>query len=94
MAERVTTEDLTWAAGWMLAYEGDDGVPAEHAEDSTDPFVLRCRRVAAWMDAEVARREREAAVRTVVRQAGLPVTAKSRAAARRALARELEAQEG
>ena len=54
---RVTKEDLDWAAMWLGAYEGEDGEPASDSPDSTDEYVQRARRVMAWLDAEVARRE-------------------------------------
>lgn len=55
--ERVSREDLDWAALWLESYEGDDGVPARDSPDSGDECVQRARRVAAWIDAEVARRD-------------------------------------
>lgn len=66
---RVTADDLSWAAAWLLAYEGEDGVTAAATDtNSDDPFVRRARRVAAWLDAEVNRRQRARAHRTLKTQ--------------------------
>lgn len=83
---RVTIDDLSWAAGWLLAYESEDGVPAGTDEDSDDPLVQRARRVAAWLDAEVTRRQREADITDIIKQAGGdPKNPTQRARARRPL---------
>jgi hypothetical protein len=67
---RVTTEDLAWAATWLGAYEGDDGVPADAAGETDDEHVRTAQRVAEWLRAEVARRTEDAAVRDLVRRTG------------------------
>lgn len=83
---RVTTEDLSWAAGWLLAYEGEDGATAAESADSDDPFVQRARRVAAWLDTEVNRRQLEADITDIIRQGGGdPKNARHRATVRSAL---------
>lgn len=64
--ERVTVEDLEWAATWLEAYEDEDGVPAERST-SDDEFVRTAQRVAAYLRAEVARREDVAVVARVRR---------------------------
>lgn len=70
MANRVTAEDLAWAATWLGAYEGYDGVPADDSPDSDDEQVQTARRVAAWLRSEVARREERAVVRSVSASTG------------------------
>lgn len=57
---RVTTDQLEKAAEWLRAYE-----PAP-MEDQGDA----CARVAEWIEAELARRAQEAAVRRIVRRTG------------------------
>ncbi len=86
MSERVSLEDLSWAAGWLLAYEGMQGVPvAGQQPEDDDEFQARARRVAAWLDAEVSRRIEDAGVRKVAKRTGVSMT-RARAALRRSLA--------
>lgn len=89
MTDRVTIEDLHWAAGWMGAYEDDDGVPAERST-SDDELVQRARRVMDWLDAEADRRREDADVRRVQRAAAARGRNVSTAAARAALRRTLQ----
>jgi hypothetical protein len=60
MTSRVTTDDLEFAATWLDCYEGQD-------DDGNNAAAVR---VAAWLRAEVARRERDADVRAVVARTG------------------------
>lgn len=60
MAERVSVEDLLFAQDWLAnGYEGD---PDE------DENVNRGKRVAAWIAAEIERRQQAAADRAAVAQ--------------------------
>jgi hypothetical protein len=77
-APRVTADDLRLAAEWSRAYDGGP-------EDDNGATLAR---VAAWLDAEAARREEAATVRRIARDAsarhGRKVTeAEARAALRR-----------
>lgn len=59
---RVSADDLAFAADWMDAYDGED----MHGEP--DDLAPAARRVAAWLRAEVARRENAIAGRAAVRE--------------------------
>ena len=75
---RVTVEDLNRAAEWLDSYEYDD-------TDPTDTAIHESHlRVIAWLDAEIARREFDAAARQVARQSGA-TTRQARAALRKRL---------
>jgi hypothetical protein len=64
--DRVTAADLSWAAGWLLAYEGEGGT-TEHSDPANDDEQQAiCRRVAAWLDREVERRMIEKATDDVI----------------------------
>jgi hypothetical protein len=67
--KRVTADDLEWAAGWLEAYEDDQGVPAERST-SDDEFVQIAQRVAAYLRIEAGRRHDAAIVRNLVRSTG------------------------
>lgn len=73
--DQVTRADLVWAADWMVGA-------------SDDASVLRARRVAAWIEAEIDRRADEVRVRELVRQYGL-TPAQARVAVRGARSRWL-----
>lgn len=66
---RMTTADLLTAAEWLDVNEGDNG--------ETDA----CQRVAAFLRAEADRRDREASVRAIAREKGVPAKAVRRALA-------------
>lgn len=68
---RMTTNDMHIAADWLDMYED--------APDGNE--AAGCRRVAAFLRAEADRRDREALVRAIAREKGMPA-----AAVRRALA--------
>lgn len=75
-ADRVSADDLEFAATWLEAYDGA-------AEDGTlDDNDYAARRVAAWLRAEAQRRYDRAVVTRVVRETGV-----SREQARAGLAR-------
>lgn len=69
---RVSTEDLNIAANWLEVNEGDNG----EAE--------ACQRVAAFLQAEIDRRHRKAAVRSIVREKNIPARLVRQALARSA----------
>lgn len=75
MSARVTADDLLFAADWIEAY---DGAP----DDANNAAAAR---VGAWLRAEVARREEDAAVERLMKSTGA-----DRARARRVL-REVRA---
>ncbi len=76
--ERVSIDDLAFAATWLDAHDGadEDGTPDEND--------AAARRVSAWLRAEIARREEDAAVREVAKRTGAS-PARARAAVRRAM---------
>lgn len=57
--ERVTSEDLDTAIAWLEVNEGDQG----EAES--------CRRVAAWLRAEMERRDLDNMIRQAARERGI-----------------------
>lgn len=60
----VSITDLEYAADWLRAYEvGDDPSDIERNEAQL--------RVAAWLDAEITRRQVDAAVRGAARKHGV-----------------------
>lgn len=63
MNQRVSAQDLAFAADWLRCYEA---APGDEADDE------RAERVAAWIDAEIARREAAAydRLRAKVRNSG------------------------
>ncbi len=67
---RVSLEDLDIAVMWLDANEGDNG----EAE--------ACRRVAAFIQAEIDRRIREASVRSIAREKNVPAGLVRKALAR------------
>lgn len=67
---RVSVYDLQGAADWLRAYEGPDGVIGDNGAGG-DERAVELLRVAEWIDAEVARRQREQHEREVARKAGL-----------------------
>lgn len=58
MAERVSIDDLGFAADWIEAYDGQED----------DENNERAARLGAWLRVEIARREHDARERQVVRQ--------------------------
>jgi hypothetical protein len=70
---RVSTDDLNIAADWLEVNEGDNG----EAE--------ACRRVAAFLQAEIDRRHKAAAVRAIAREKNV-----SPALVRKALAQSVQ----
>jgi hypothetical protein len=77
--ERVTADDLAFAADWLDAY--DD----EH-DGGDGSGTAAARRVRDWLRAEVARRAEDAAVRDLVKTTGA-TPARARAALRDAMDR-------
>ena len=71
MAPRVSTDDLAFAAEWVRTYDasGED----ENGE--------RAVRIVAWLEAEIKRRDTDAAIRRTAKRHGV-----SRTFVRRALA--------
>ena len=69
--QHVSVDDLALAAQWLLSLEGESGSPiaAQEPEDD-DEDQARLRRVSAWINAEIARREEDALVRAVARKHG------------------------
>jgi hypothetical protein len=63
MTQRVSIDDLEFAATWLEAYEGSE-------ECGGDENVAIAQRMATWLRAEAAKREEEMVVRTVVRKTG------------------------
>lgn len=87
MTTRVSIYDLQGAADWLRAYEAADGPIGENGACG-DERAEELLRVAEWLDAEVARRQREQTERAVAKQAGVdlndPVSRRQvRAAVRR-----------
>jgi len=79
MTTRTTTDDLAFAAQWLLAYEGESGNPvASQDPEDDDEQQASLRRVAAWIEAEIARRAAAAHERALTREVatrhGRPVT--------------------
>ncbi len=72
----VTVDDLSFAADWMEAYEGQD-------DDDNNAAAAR---VAAWLRAEITRRAEAAAVRKLAAETGAD-PARCREALRRQIAR-------
>lgn len=68
---RMTTADLHIAADWLDTYED--------APDGDE--AAGCQRVAAFLRAEADRRDREASVRAIAREKGVPAKAVRRALA-------------
>lgn len=67
--DRVTSDDLQWAATWLMAYEGASGVPAAaQSPDDDDEQQAVARRVAAWIETEVTRRTRESNRRVLAKR--------------------------
>lgn len=62
MTERITADDLQWAATWLEEYETQ--------EPETDSAYLTAQRVARWARQEAAKREERAAVRYIVKRTG------------------------
>jgi len=60
MSDRVSKEDLDVAILWLESYEAPDG----------DDTGERCQRVADFLRTEQKNREREAAVRSLMKQTG------------------------
>lgn len=56
--DRVSVDDLEFAADWLRTYEGGPG----------DENTERAVRVAAWLEAEFTRRKRAAVERQVIRE--------------------------
>jgi hypothetical protein len=87
MAARVSIDDLRFAETWLLAYEGEAGDTVGTDPDQ-DEQTRTLARVAAWVAAEVERREEETSCRAVAKQLGLRVTdPRVRAAVRRVRAK-------
>ena len=61
-AGRIYAFDLEWAAMWLRAY--NDGI-ATDPQGNPDSTVQTARRVAAWLEAEAARRRDTAELRAV-----------------------------
>lgn len=59
MADRVTTDDLSWAADWIGCFDPEDAAENERRD-----------RVVAWLNAEVARREQDAVARAAAKELG------------------------
>ena len=80
-ASRISANDLEWAAEWIASYdtEGDD-------EDGLN-IAARRDRVAAWLNAEIARRRQDAVIREAAKQIGRKPS-EVKAALRRKAARE------
>jgi hypothetical protein len=86
VAERVSIDDLAFAAQWLMAYEGGSGTPVAAQEPrDDDEQQAALRRVSAWVQAEIVRREEDAKVRVLAARTGA-----TPARARRAL-REVRA---
>jgi hypothetical protein len=74
MSQRVSVDDLEFAATWLDNYEGQD-------DDENNAAAVR---VAAWLRAEIAKRAEDVGVRAIVAQTGVE-PARARAALRRAV---------
>ena len=72
MADRVSAADLALAAEWLDSYD-------DTAEEAPGMY-----RVAEWMRAEVARREREVVIRDAAKRNNVPAKTVRRALARAA----------
>lgn len=73
MSTTVNVLDLAFAAEWLRAYEGEQGITVEENPDQ-DEQTQALARVAAWLDAEVTRRKDKVVSRAVAKRVGLKPT--------------------
>ena len=54
--KNVNIDDLEYAVTWLLSLEDENGNPAE-SSDSDEEDIQAVKRVAAWIEKEIAKRE-------------------------------------
>lgn len=92
--ERVSVDDLRFAAEWLDAY--NDGEDTDFTgNNEVEPYVAVARRVAEWLRKEAESREVAAEVHELLKAAGVTTAdAKTKAKARRIVqARRANARE-